>query len=550
MQWFHWHPSARSLQGSAEEFGSTAIVGLESMRNLASLRDRYGFGRVQALWTLHAAKVSVEPAQLRALLTNAPTDPRIRYVAPLGPRRRPLGLPNDPLLQPINPSVGLPYEWQFAASRVDRALELSPGSPEVVVGVIDTGAADVPDLAGKVDGRWSISPDGTMTPQLDHHGNDEVGHGTAVASLIAANVNDGFGLAGFGGATHVIAFRDDDQGFTDTSVAIALTKLVSLGVRIVNMSIGGDAPDGPILIDAIHLAAANGVLLVASAGNDHGFVSYPAADLQPAGGRRSYGLAVGASNLYGGLASFSNSGQHLSLVAPGEYSGNCTGVLIAIPVVNQFDDSCYPTWSGAGGARYAYAAGTSFSAPEVAGVAALIWAARPTLKNYQVADIIKQSARRGDGDGWTPTMGCGLLDAAAALELATSGPGPGWASSDNAEDAACSVAGIAPATWTERPAAPTVRALQASGKWGDATRLTFRVGEQTRQVAATADVQKNGTTIAHLDRELFEAERGRVYSFIWRAPRVKTSGQYRFCVTVIDRTRRKSLPNCALIRLG
>ena len=54
-------------------------------------------------------------------------------------------------------------------------------------------------------------------------------------------------------------------------------------------------------------------------------------------------------------------------------------MLVAIPLVTeQLDQSCYPTWAGDGGARYAYLPGTSFSAPEVAGVAALVWAARPS----------------------------------------------------------------------------------------------------------------------------------------------------------------------------
>ena len=81
--------------------------------------------------------------------------------------------------------------------------------------------------------------------------------------------------------------------------------------------------------------------------------------------------------------------------------------------------------AGTGGAQYGYLAGTSFAAPEVAGVAALIWAARPQLENYQVADIIKQSAQRAGG--WTPTEGCGLLDAGAALELTTSISAAQWA---------------------------------------------------------------------------------------------------------------------------
>jgi hypothetical protein len=108
------------------------------------------------------------------------------------------------------------------------------------------------------------------------------------------------------------------------------------------------------------------------------------------------------------------------------------------------------------------------AAPEVAGTAALIWAARPDLENYQVADIIKQSAqpedaplppgvlnwteiirqfgRREPTPGWTPTSGCGLLNPGNALELAISEPAA--ASSDGATSgSACSAEGNAPPTW-------------------------------------------------------------------------------------------------------
>ena len=68
-----------------------------------------------------------------------------------------------------------------------------------------------------------------------------------------------------------------------------------------------------------------------------------------------------------------------------------------------------------------------FAAPEVSGVAALVWAARPSLTSGEVAAIIEQSARR-TAPGWTPTLGCGVLDAAAAVALAlgsAAAPGPG-----------------------------------------------------------------------------------------------------------------------------
>jgi subtilisin family serine protease len=541
MHWFHWHQSARALQGRADDFGSVAVLGLESMRDLEALRDSYGFDQVQAFPALHAAEVSVNARQLHALLTNAPTDSRIRYVAPVGPSRRLLDVPNDPLVRTVDPNTNLPYEWQFSTSGVDRALNLPRGSSTIVVGTIDSGAAQIPDLAGKIDGRWFYTA-GAASAAPPEGEFDPTGHGTAVASLIAANVDDGFGMAGFGGAAHVIAFRDD--ALTDVSIAIALSKLVSLGCRIINMSIGGSSPDSPILVDALHQAARDGVLLVASAGNDAGFVSFPAADLQPGNGERSFGLAIGASNLNGDLANFSNSGKHLSLVAPGEYSGKCSGVLVAIPPATGFDQSCYPTWTGQGGARYAYIAGTSFSAPEVSGVAALVWAARPELKNYEVADIIKQSARRNAKTGWTPTAGCGVLDAAAAVELASKRSRTDSLTRD------CSTAAGAPPSWPTDVTAPTALALPATGGWGTLVSLPFKVTEDRGEVAVAIVVQKNGKTRARLTQDFSAIENRAVYALGWQAPKAKTKGRFRFCVTLSDRAGNKSVPGCASISLG
>jgi subtilisin family serine protease len=212
------------------------------------------------------------------------------------------------------------------------------------------------------------------------------------------------------------------------------------------MSLGGRVPSDPILVDAIHNAAAQGVLLVAAAGNDGSYVGWPAADIQPSGGGRGYGIVVGASDVDGRRAGFSDYGKHLSILAPGTYGGTYAGVLVALPPASMFDSMGFLTWAGAEDTHYGYLPGTSFAAPEVAGVAALIWAARPGLTNYQVADILKQSARRTAPD-WTPRVGCGVLDAGAALELATSRPASAWAETPNATNAACSAFGGAPATW-------------------------------------------------------------------------------------------------------
>jgi subtilisin family serine protease len=420
MVWYRWHPSARTLAGRSSEVGSTAVLGLDSMRALAQVRKQYGFRVVGTFPQLRAAEVRVT----RSLRDEAARDRRIRYLSGLGGRRQLTSVPGPPLLSTFDPLTGLPYEWQFGAVHVDRALDLSPGSPSVVVGTIDTGAADVPDLAGKVDGRWTVSAKGKVAREKRPF--DEVGHGTAVASLIAGN---GFGMAGFGGASHVVVMHA--WSLTDVATAAALMKLDSLGVRIVNMSFGSPAAESPIMLDAIHKAAADGMLLDAATGNSTAPVAYPAAALQPPGGVQSYGLAVGASNAHGDPAFFSNFGANLSLLAPGVLDDSCSGVLVAVPPTSTLlNGSCYPTWAGSGGAFYAYVAGTSFAAPEVAGIAALIWAARPQLDNYQVADIIKQSAQRAGG--WTPSTGCGVLYAAAALALATSLTSAEWAAVDPA----------------------------------------------------------------------------------------------------------------------
>ena len=440
MHWYRWHPTARTLR---KHFGSRIVIGLRSMQDLKSLRIEYGFdfGSTHGLPALHAALVKVSDAQVRALLTR-PSDPRIRYVSPIREKRNTLSMPNDPYLATVDGMTNLPYEWAFLTTHVDRALDFTTGDPHVVVGVIDSGVAHIPDLAGKIDSLWSVTS-GTIAQAFED--NDDQGHGTAVASLIAANPNDGFGIAGFGGDTHIIGVHTGiDGNFDDPDLAVALTKLVSLGVRIVNMSLGGKVPSDPVLVDAMHYAAAQNVLLVAAAGNLNTDVFWPAAELQRSGGGRSYGIAVGATDGTGRRASFSNWGNHLSIMAPGAYS-SYTGVVAALPPASRLEEM-FPFWTGDGNAHYAYLGGTSFAAPEVSGIAALVWAANPDLTNHQVADILKQSASRTAPD-WTPQMGCGTLDAGAALALATSRPASAFATTPNAPGAACSAFGDAPAAW-------------------------------------------------------------------------------------------------------
>ena len=68
-----------------------------------------------------------------------------------------MSVPNDPYLSTVDDATNLPYEWAFLATHVDRALDYTKGDSRVVVGVIDSGVAHVPDLAGKIDSLWNVS---------------------------------------------------------------------------------------------------------------------------------------------------------------------------------------------------------------------------------------------------------------------------------------------------------------------------------------------------------------------------------------------------------
>src|SRR5439155_1061767 len=167
---------------------------------------------------------------------------------------------------------------------------------------------------------------------------------------------------------------------------------------------------------AIDYAASQGALIVAAAGNEYqegNPAEYPAALLQPLGshGVGGRGLAVGASTMSGSRAIFSNTGSYLSLVAPGD---NVFSAVSSLSPSSRFPHVPLP---GSLSGLYGYASGTSFATPEVSGAAALVWAANPLLDATTVANILKESASAGGV--WTPDVGWGVLDVAAAVSRAS-----------------------------------------------------------------------------------------------------------------------------------
>jgi subtilisin family serine protease len=411
MHWATERPPMRRL--AATRYGAgLAVVGL----GLGTTTFDFGPGVsvVGSDPALHAVEVAGDPAELAALESNLAREPGLRYVEPLE-REVAQHERSDPATFTVDPTTGLPYEWAFQHVGLDRALNITPGDSRILVGIVDSGWSQIPEILSKVAESWYFIEEGTNSL-------DTLGHGTFVASLIAAQNDDGYGLAGYCGACRIIPFRV--VNLNSLTVAAAIDKLVDEQVRIINLSLGG----GPslVMLDAVNYAISKGVLLVASSGNDGvGQAAYPAAWLTGDNGTLGWGLSVGASGPDDQRIFFSNYGSRISLVAPGAGTAATTcqsAILGAISVpAADFDAAggCSRIVDIGNGQRYAYASGTSFSAPEVAGVAALVMAARPDLTNSQVANVIEQSASRPSGTGWQPDVGWGVLNAAAALEMAS-----------------------------------------------------------------------------------------------------------------------------------
>jgi subtilisin family serine protease len=303
------------------------------------------------------------------------------------------------------------FEWQYAATHADTVPEsVLRAASAITVAVIDTGAdVGAPDLAAKSPLAFDI-----RTRQADVA--DVVGHGTFVASLAAGSSTNGEGIAGFGGEANLLVVKASTgrRALTDIDEAEAIIYAVDHGARVVNLSFGGPSTSTTERL-AIDYAAARGALLVAAIGNDfrHGNpVHYPAALLQPvrSRGRGGRGLAVGASTPDGTRAAFSITGTHLSLVAPGK------AVLGAVSALSSPRDYPRVELPGSREGVYAFGSGTSYAAPQVAGAAALVWAANPALTARDVADYLKGTA--SGGGRWNPRLGYGVLDVGAAVALA------------------------------------------------------------------------------------------------------------------------------------
>lgn len=252
---------------------------------------------------------------------------------------------------------------------------------QAIKGPISSGADKFPGGTDFIE-KGKVKGDGTKDP---------VGHGTKVAGIIAARPSKDTGFVGIAPRASILAIRQNDNqgGGTVKTMIEAIEYAADAGAKVINISQDTATPMPPNseLERAVKYAQKRGALIVASAGNDgaDGQVkrTYPA----------SYDgvLAVGASDRDNARANFSQPGPFVGVAAPG------VDMVSTVPYGGHCIDQ-----------------GTSFSAPYVSGVAALIRAKHPDWSYRQVITQIEQTADRGK-PGRDIFVGWGVIDPVAAV---------------------------------------------------------------------------------------------------------------------------------------
>lgn len=370
-------------------------------------------------------------APVPALVVERPVAPRLAdlpgamYIERLGARRVTTAVPNDPLV---------PRQWHLEANRAYDFWPTVPKLPPVRVAVIDSGIdLTHPELASRVRLARSFVGGSAET--------DEEGHGTFVAGVIAAAVDNAQGIAGMAPSAELLVAKvvDGDDLIDVEAEVRAIRWAVLHGARVINMSLGGmrdprnperDAYS-PLEAATIGWAHGRGAVVVAAVGNNTDvpvrvwpFASYPAA--------LPHVLGVSAIGRDGSVPAFSHRDKiYNDIAAPGvgivstfptaltAAAAECPEQGYSLCAASEFDD-------------FRKGQGTSFAAPQVSAAAAVLLALRPTLRPEQVTGLLTRSARdatpatgcRPCAPGRDPLTGWGRLDVDRAIRSLLAGQTP------------------------------------------------------------------------------------------------------------------------------
>ncbi|MCT2530930.1 S8 family serine peptidase [SAR92 clade bacterium H921] len=395
-------------------------------------RSISGFSTTTKTFSQAAVSNKRLKAQTLLAIKEIARQPSVAYAEPNYRYTRQITEPNDERYA---------LQWHYPKIKLHEAWDVSTGSSEIKVAVIDTGVFEAhPDLAGRLsDDGYDFINDITNAGDgdgIDSDGNDPGDgrdnelcgndsfssssfHGTHVAGTIGATTDNGLGVAGVTWATEIMNLRvlGCDGGYSfDIANAIRYAAglenqsgiIVSDPADIANMSLGSPSRSNT-MANAIAEARSAGMIIIAAAGNSSSSSpSYPA----------GYDgvVSVSATNSTDGLADYSNYGSNVDIAAPGGEYGDLDGDgyedLVFSTLARYEDGVIAPTIAGY--------QGTSMAAPHMAGVVALIKSIYTDLNPEDLDSIIISGNISIDlGNlGRDDDYGYGRIDALKAVNFA------------------------------------------------------------------------------------------------------------------------------------
>ncbi len=384
-------PFALPQTASAAKAPETAHILVQFDKGTGAARrqtliDRVDGKRVATVHRLGTAVVRVPAAEKWRALALLRRQVGVSYAEADGIVHASLAI-NDPY------SIAPYASWPLINPLFPEGWDLTTGNSSVVVAVVDTGVqAGHPDLGTLTAGWDFVNNDGDPADDnvADH------GHGTLVAGVIAAQGNNGIGIAGICWKCQIMPVKvlDSTGSGTDSWVASGITWAVDHGADVINLSLGG-TENSLTLAGAVNYALGRGVVVIAAAGNDGEdpilgtTKNYPAA--YP--GVISVGAVDDANTRY----DFSNYGPWVEVDAPG-----CTN-------------------STALGGLYGGFCGTSTASPFVAGLAGLARSRNLSATGSSVTSAIEDFTQPGTADP-VGNSAHGLIDAQATLANIASAP--------------------------------------------------------------------------------------------------------------------------------
>ena len=279
-----------------------------------------------------------------------------------------------------NAHINLSAAWNTTKGKKSNAEAIK-------VAIIDEGfEVSHPEIKDQIFATYNVM---TGTTDVSNTSTSTFSHGTAVAGVIASKY---LGVAPEAQLILInIDLLDDYQSsstLTEADLITAFQKAVDLGAQVINCSWGGGTVSG-ILSAKIQELKDNNITVVFSAGNDSSNLD---SDGTTDESELSSVIGVGASSVENDITSYSNYGSQIDLIAPA--GGNTTDGLLGVLSLDLTGTNGINTSTQLGLVNYNYSfvQGTSFSAPTVSGVVALLLAAKPTLTANEIRQILIDTA--------------------------------------------------------------------------------------------------------------------------------------------------------------